>query len=117
MLRTLSPQSVSPPSRKKLRNVFYDDCGFPDQSDEFDHLMHNIDGGVILHKKKHPQSPLDVDDPSFNYKFDEALHFDKLKSDLSIDHLLPANQAEIVALIKKYWTVFDKWGTFTPIAD
>jgi hypothetical protein len=30
--------------------VFYDDCGFPDQSDEFDHLMHNINGDLILKK-------------------------------------------------------------------
>jgi hypothetical protein len=79
--------------------------------------MHNIDGGVILRKKKHPQPPLDVDDPEFNYKFDEALHSGQLKSELSIAHLSPANQADVVALIKKYWMVFDERGTFTPIID
>jgi hypothetical protein len=100
-----------------MRNAFYDNRGFPNQSDEFNHIMHNIDGGVIHHKKKHPQPPLDVNDPSFNYKFDEALHADKIKSKLSIGHLLPANAAEVVALIKKYWSLFDKRGTFTPIVD
>jgi hypothetical protein len=30
---------------------------------------------------------------------------------------LPADAAEVVALIKKYWSVFDKRGTFTPIVD
>jgi hypothetical protein len=100
-----------------LRNVFYDDRGFLDQSDEFNHIMHNIDGGVILCKKKHPQPNLDVNNPSFNYKFNEALHAVKIKSELSIGHLLPANAAEVVALIKKYWSVFDKRGTFTPIVD
>ena len=102
---------------RKSRNVFYGDRSFPDQSDEFDHLMHNIDGGVILRKKKHPQPPLDVDDPKFNYKFDEALHSKKLTSELSIANLSPADQADVVALIKKYWTVFDKRGTFTPIIN
>ncbi len=79
--------------------------------------MHNIDGGVILCKKKHPQQNLDVDDPLFNYKFDEALHAVKIKSKLSIGHLLPADAAEVVDLIIKYWSVFDKRGTFTPIVD
>ncbi len=114
-----SPIRVSPKSkcRCKLRNVFYDDCGFPNQSDEFDHLLHNIDGGVILRKKKHPQPPLGVNNPMFNYKFDDSLQGDKIKSKLSIDHLLPADAAADVALIKRYWAVFDKWGTFTPIWD
>jgi hypothetical protein len=93
------------------------DRGFPKQSDEFDHLLHNIDGGVILCKKKHPQLPLGVNDPTFNYKFDDSLHGDKIKSKLSIDHLSPANAAAVVALIKHYWAMFDKRGTFTPIWD
>jgi hypothetical protein len=111
------PVAPKPKCGKRLRNVFYDNRGFPNQSDEFDHIMHNIDGGVILCKKKHPQQNLDVDDPLFNYKFDEALHAVKIKSKLSIGHLLPADAAEVVDLIIKYWSVFDKRGTFTPIVD
>jgi hypothetical protein len=111
---------VSPPKPKcchKSRDVFYNDRGFPDQSDEFDHLLHNINGGVDLCKKKYPQPPLDVNDPTFNYKFDVTPHADKINSELSIDHLLPANAAEVVAMIKQYWAVFNKRGTFTPIWD
>ncbi len=112
-----SPIRVSPKPKchRKLRNVFYNDCRFPNQSDEFDHLLHNIDGGVILRRKKHPQPPLGIKDPTLNYKFDDSLHGDKVKSELSIDHLLPANAAAVVALIKRYWAVFDKRGIFTPI--
>ncbi len=87
-------------SHRKSQNVFYDNCGFPNQSDEFEHLLKNIEGGVILRKKKHPQPPLDVDNPTFNYKFDEALHAAKIKSELLLDHLSPANAAKVVALIK-----------------
>jgi hypothetical protein len=114
-----SPIRVSPKPKchRKLRNVFYDDHGFPNQSDEFYHLLHNIDGSVILCKKKHLQPPLDVDNPMFNYKFDETLHSDKINSKLLIDHLLPADAAEVVAMIKRYWAVFNEWGTFTPIRD
>ncbi len=70
---------------------------------------------MILRKKKHPQPPLDIDNPTFNYKFDEALHAAEIKSELSLDHLSPADAAEIVALIKQCWTMFDKRGTFTTI--
>ncbi len=94
------PVTPKPKSRRKSQNVFYDDCGFPNQSDEFDHLLKNIEGGVILCKKKHPQPPLDVNNPTFNYKFEEALHDAKIKSELLLDHLSPANAAEVVALIK-----------------
>ena len=99
-----SPIRVSPKPKccRKLRNVFYDDCGFPNQSDDFNHLLHNIDGCIILCKKKHPQPPLGIDDPTFNYKFDDTLHGDKIKTKLSIDHLLPADAAAVVALIKRY---------------
>ncbi len=70
---------------------------------------------MILCKKKHPQPPLNIDDPTFNYKFDESLHAEKIKSELLLDHLLPSNAAAVIALIKRYWTVFDDRGTFTPI--
>ncbi len=114
---TKSPICVPPKPKchRKLWNVFYDDRGFPDQSDEFNHLLKNIEGSVILHKMKHHQPPLDVDNPMFNYKFDEALHATKIKSELLLDHLSPADAAEVVALIKQYWTVFGERGTFTPI--
>ncbi len=33
-----------PKRRKCLQIVFMDDKGFPDQSDEYDHVLHDIDG-------------------------------------------------------------------------
>jgi hypothetical protein len=79
--------------------------------------LQNIDGSVILCKKKHPQPPLDINDPMFNCKFDETFHADKINSKLSINHLLPANAGEVVAMIKQYWAMFDKRRTFTPLWD
>ena len=53
-----SPIRVSPKSKasgaKRARNVFFDDRGFPDESQAYDQLLHNVDGGVILRKKKFP---------------------------------------------------------------
>ena len=50
------PIRVAPKAKrqKRLQNVFLDDRGFPDQSNEYDHLLHNIDGGPVLRKLKHP---------------------------------------------------------------
>jgi hypothetical protein len=50
---------------KKWSNVFLDDCGYPDQLNEFDILLHNVKGGPLLHKRKHPALPLDDIDLHF----------------------------------------------------
>ena len=55
-----------------------DDCGFPDQSDDYDMLLHNVDGGTILRKLKHPAPSLDDPDPCFHFPFEEALHGNRL---------------------------------------
>jgi hypothetical protein len=113
-----SPIRVTPwpKSWQKSRNVFYNNCGFPDQSDDFDHLLHNIDGGVILWKTKFPAPALDIH-PLFDYSFSEELHSLILEKDLNLSHLSPENAASLTALIKKYWTVFDERGTFTPVRN
>ena len=36
-----------PKKRKIVHNVFYDYQGFPDQSEEFDYLLHSVDGGPV----------------------------------------------------------------------
>jgi hypothetical protein len=106
-----------PKSRQKSRNIFYDNCGFPDQSNDFGHLLHNIDGGVILWKTKFPVPVLDVHDPLFDYSFSQELHGPILEKDLNFSHLSPENAASLMALIKKYWTVFNERGSFTPIRN
>ncbi len=34
--------------RRQIKNVFADDWGYPNQSDKYDTLHHNIDGGPVL---------------------------------------------------------------------
>ena len=63
-----TPVRVAPKAkkRKRLQNVFLDDQGFPDQSNNYDHVLHNIDGGPILRKLKHPVPYLHAPvDPAF----------------------------------------------------
>jgi hypothetical protein len=61
-------------SRKKARNVFYDDRGFLNETNTYNNLLHNIDGGVVLRKKKFNALPLDLYDPGFHYTFNESEH-------------------------------------------
>ena len=56
--------SAKPRKGRKRKNVFIDDRGFPDQSHEFDELVHNIDGGVVLRKPRHPPRSLKDIDPN-----------------------------------------------------
>ncbi len=50
---TTKPIWVAPRTRGKKRpNVFYDDCGFTNQSQKFDIILHNVDSGCILRKRK-----------------------------------------------------------------
>ena len=42
--------AAKPKRGSKRKNVFTDDRGFPDQSDEFDTLLRNVDGGTVLRK-------------------------------------------------------------------
>jgi hypothetical protein len=104
-------------SSKKSRNVFYDNRGHPDESEAYDQLLHNIDGGTILRKKKFPAPPIDVDDPTFNHIFSKELHGELLWSQLNLSHLLPEDADALLAVIEEYWCVFDERGTFTPVCN
>jgi hypothetical protein len=98
-----------------LKNVFVDDQGFPDQSDEYDTLLHNIDGGPILRKLKHPPPPLDIPDPRFHFPFNKALHGRRLREQLDLSHLVSSIQLVVTNLVKKYWSVFDECGVWVPV--
>ena len=102
-------------SSKKSCNVFYNNRGHPDKSEDYNQLLHNIDGGTILHTKKSPTPPIDVDDPTFNHVFSDELHGELLRSQLDLSHLLPEDANALLAVIKEYWCVLDKRGTFTPV--
>jgi hypothetical protein len=101
----------------KCKNVFLDDRGFPNQSDEFDSLLHNVDGGTILCKHKHPAPKLDEIDPCFHMVYDKNFHGKQLCKDLDLSHLEPHLQAKVYGLIQKYYSVFANKGQFVPVKD
>jgi hypothetical protein len=107
-----------PKGRCKVKNVFINDRGFPDLSDEYNMLLHNIDGGTILRKLKH--SPPDFDgppDPSFLFQHNKVQHGSWMCKQLDISHLDKLLQDRIYALIMKYWSVFNKRGIFVPVRN
>jgi hypothetical protein len=60
---------------KRLLNVFLDDRGFLDQSDDYNILLHGIDGGPILWKLRHPQPDLNaLIDPLYYSPFISEKH-------------------------------------------
>ncbi len=97
--------------------MFYNDRGYPDESDDYDSLLHSIDGGPILRKTKFPTPPINADDPSFNFEYSEVLHGEKLRANLDVSHLPPEHASALLNLIKQYWCVFDERGIFTPVQN
>jgi hypothetical protein len=81
----------------KQKNVFLDDRGFPDQSDEFNSLLHSVDGRTVLRKHKHPAPELDEIDPRFHAIYDEKLHGKQLRKNLNLSHLEPSIRAKFMA--------------------
>ncbi len=102
---------------KKRPNVFLDDWGFPDQSHEFDVILHNVEGGPILWMRKHAARPLDDIDPRFLSQYDEKIHGEKLHKDIDLSHLDGTTRDLVYKLLQKYWSVFDDKGQFVPVKD
>ena len=73
--------------RRRVKNVFADDRGYSDLTDDHDTLLHNIDGGPVLRRLRYPAPPLDEADPSFSFAFDETLHGERLRQLLDLSHL------------------------------
>ena len=101
---------------RKSSNIFFDDRGFPDQSNDFDYLLHNTVGNVIR-KRKHPAPSLDDIDPAFFVPFDRSTHGAILDQQLKIDHLPPDQQQQLRAVIINYWSVFNPDGLHVPVRD
>jgi hypothetical protein len=105
-----------PKHRKCLQNVFLDNIGFPDQSDKYDHVLHDIDGGPILRKLKHPKPDLNaLPDPAYHSPFIPKKHKGQMRQDMDLLHLRPDLQEQVYGLIREYWSLFDGKGVFVPV--
>ncbi len=83
-----------------MNNVFLDDRGFKDLSNEYDHVLCNINGGPILPKLCHPAPALNADiDPVFHAPFVLATHKDQMRNNLDLSHLDFVLQETIYAII------------------
>ena len=107
-----------PKRRRKLNNVFLDDRGFPDQSDEYDHLLHSIDGEPVLRKLRHPMPDLNGPiDPSFDHPFVPEEHEAILRKKVDLSHLTADQQNQVYDLIREFWPVFDERGVFVAVKN
>ena len=100
--RESSPIRVDPKPkrRKRLQNVFLDDRGFPNQSNDYDHVLHGVDGGPILQKLRHPQPDLEAAiNPSYYSPFVPKKHKALMHKDIDLLHLNPALQEKIYTII------------------
>ena len=104
-----------PKRHKRSHNVFVDDHRIPDETKNYEALLHNVDGRVILRKLKHPPPSLDEVDPLFACPYNEAKHGEQMRHDLDLSHLGPQVRNHGYNLIKKYWPVFDTNGVFVPV--
>jgi hypothetical protein len=102
---------------KKQSNVFLDNRGYPNQSHEFDVILHNVKGGPILCQRKHPALPIDNIDQRFLSHYDKARQGVKLLQELNLSHLNPTVCNKVYQLLQKYWSIFDDKGEFTSIKD
>jgi hypothetical protein len=122
---TLLPNSVPPPihivdkhkCRKQMPNVFINDRGFPDESKNYKNLLHNVDGGTIICKLKHPTPLFDKVDPAFFCAYDKSTHGEQLQKDLNLLHLKSHVCNKVYTIIQKYWSVFNDKGIFIPIKN
>ncbi len=102
---------------KKRLNVFLDDWGFPDQSREFDVILHNIQGDPILQKCKHAAPPIDKINPQFHSYYNKARLGQKLRSKLDLSHLDNVVWDLVYKLLQRYYLVFDNKEQFIPVKD
>ncbi len=93
---TLLANPASPPIRiadkpkcqNWMPNVFVDDRGFPDKSEYYKNLLHNVKGGPILRKLKHPPPLFDEVDPTFFCVYDEFTPMVSSFEEISSCHIL-----------------------------
>jgi hypothetical protein len=119
-LQEQTPIQVAPKPkrRKRLQNVFLDNRGFPDQSKDYNMLLHGMDGGPILWKLKHLQPDLDAPiDPMYYLPFVAEKNEAQMRKDMDLSHLSPTLQNKLYQIIRDYWSVFDENGVFVPVKN
>jgi hypothetical protein len=116
-----SPIHIEPKPKchKCLLNVFLNDQGFPDQSNDYNIVLHGIDGGPILWKLRHPQPDLNA--PINPLYYSPFILSDKnkakMRKDMDLLHLPPALQRKLYSIIHEHWLVFDEKGIFVPVKN
>jgi hypothetical protein len=104
--------------QRKVKNIFVNDRGFLDISDDFNMLLHNINGGPVLCKLKHPLPyPKGPADPLFLFEYDKVQHGKWLHEQLDLSHLNQALHDQIYALVIKYWSVFIERGIIVLVCN
>lgn len=79
-------------------NIFIDDRGYPDPSDEIDTLVHSIGGAPILRKCVHPRREVDDIDPAFNVKYNEEVHSPQFREQFKPSPLLTPSKCQVSLL-------------------
>jgi hypothetical protein len=105
-----------PKRRKRGYNVFVNDRGFPNKTEYYKNLLHNVDSRPILCKLKHPAHLLMRMIPNL------SVHTMKpnMVSDcgmISTCHIWTLNYTIKYVLVQKYWSVFDNNGVFVPLKN
>jgi hypothetical protein len=105
-----------PKQQKQLQKIFLGNQGFPDQSNEFDQLLYNVDGGPVLQKLRYPMANLDgLIYPRFHSPFIHEQHKDLMWKQIDLSHHDPNFQGQVYTLIRKYWLVFNEQKVFVPV--
>ena len=85
-------------------------------SDNYDHVLHDVDGRPILRKLWHPKPDLSAPmDPCYYSSFIPEKHKAIMKRDMDLSHLEPDLQEWIYHILRRHWSVFDEKGVFVPV--
>ncbi len=85
-------------------------------SNNYNHVLHDVNGGPILRKLLHPKPDLSAPiDPLYYLPLIAEKHEKIMKRDMDLSHLKPNLQERIYNVIRRHWSVFDKKGVFVPV--
>ena len=75
-------------------------------------MLPEVKAGHLLRKRKHNSPNLQYIDPDFGEVHDENKYCETLCAELTIAHLTTVHQSVLTAVVKKYWRVFRKKGSY-----